>query len=196
MGIMAVLVASFAATTLDTATRLQRYVVQELATTVRIRPLTNKYLATLFAVACGGAMAMLRGPSGPGSGGMILWPLFGAVNQLLAGLALMVTAFYLWRRSRPVWFIVAPMIALLIMPSWAMLWQMFHAPDGQDSGWYYQGNYLLLCVGAAVVALQFWIVVEGLLVWRRAKGVLEEALPPLPAGPSSEPSNHTDWSLK
>jgi len=40
---------------------------------------------------------------------------------------------------------------------------------------------LLLGLGGAIVALQVWIVVEGLLVWRKAKGVLEEALPPLPS---------------
>lgn len=175
MGIMAVLVACFAATTLDTATRLQRYVIQELASTARIRPLTNKYAATLLAVVLGGAMAMMPGPKGIGSGGLILWPLFGAVNQLLAGLALMVTLFYLWRRGRPVWFIVPPMLLLLTMPVWAMLWQMFNA----ETGWFVKENYLLLGIGAALLVMQAWMIVEGILVWRRAKGVLEEALPPL-----------------
>jgi carbon starvation protein len=175
MGITAVLVACFAATTLDTATRLQRYVIQELAATARIKPLTNKYAATLLAVGLGGAMAMLPGPKGYGTGGLILWPLFGAVNQLLAGLALMVTVFYLWRRGKPVWFIAVPMCLLLVMPAWAMLWQMFNS----QTGWLVQKSYLLLGIGGAVVCLQFWMVVEGMLVWRRAKGVLEEALPPL-----------------
>ena len=175
MGLMAVLVACFAATTLDTATRLQRYVIQELAATARIKPLTNKYAATLLAVVCGGAMAMMDGPKGPGSGGLILWPLFGAVNQLLAGLALMVTVFYLWRRGKPVWFIATPMCVLLVMPAWAMLWQMFNS----QTGWLVQESYLLLAIGGSVVCLQIWMIVEGLLAWRRAKGVLEEALPPL-----------------
>jgi len=186
MAIVAVLVACFAATTLDTATRLQRYVVQELAGTFRIAPLKNKYMATLLAVIAGGAVALMRGPSpepgvlgDPGKGGLILWPLFGAVNQLLAGLALMVTAFYLWRRNKPVWFIVAPMLVLLVMPAWAMLWNMFNP----ESGWLGQGKYLLLGFGAVVLALQGWMVVEGIIVWRKAKGVLEEALPPLDAKP-------------
>lgn len=180
MAVVAVLVACFAATTLDTATRLQRYVIQELAGTFRITPLTNKYAATLVAVLCGGAMALMPGPSGaPGTGGLILWPLFGAVNQLLAGLALMVTAFYLWRRSKPVWFVVAPMIVLLIMPGWALLWNMFDS----EYGWLAQKNYLLLSIGGVVLALQIWMIIEGVLIWRKAKGVLEEALPPLVAKP-------------
>ena len=52
-GIISVLVACFAATTLDTATRLQRYVVQELAETLNITPLKNMYVATAVAVICG-----------------------------------------------------------------------------------------------------------------------------------------------
>ncbi len=174
IGIMAVLVASFAATTLDTATRLQRYVIQELAATVRAKPLANKYVATFIAVACGGALAMMRAKPGAdyGTGGMILWPLFGAINQLLAGLALMVAVFYLWRRGRPVWFIAAPMVLLMILPGWGLLWQMFNS----NSGWY-KTNHLLLVVGFVVFALQIWMIVEGLLIRRRAKGVLEEPLP-------------------
>jgi len=95
---------------------------QELAATVRVRPLTNKYVATAVAVGLGGLVAMLPASEkmGPGSGGMILWPLFGATNQLLAGLAFMVTVFYLWRRNKPIWFAAAPMVVMLIMPAWAM----------------------------------------------------------------------------
>ena len=69
IAIMAVLVASFAATTLDTATRLQRYVIHELAQTVNFKPLTNRYTATAFALVLAAAVALLQGPSGPGSGG-------------------------------------------------------------------------------------------------------------------------------
>ena len=182
MGIMAVLVACFAATTLDTATRLQRYVIQELATTARFAPLKNKYVATLLAVVLGGAMAMVPAPGkGPGTGGLILWPLFGAVNQLLAGLALMVTAFYLWRRGKPVLFILIPMLLLLIMPAWALSWQMFNS----NTGWLRENpNYLLGGIGLTVFGLQIWMIIEGALIWKQAKGVLEEPLPPLDKGPA------------
>ncbi|MEK6248701.1 MAG: carbon starvation protein A [Planctomycetales bacterium] len=189
IGIMAVLVASFAATTLDTATRLQRYVIQELAATVRIKWLTNKYLATALALICGFMVAIIPGPKGAGSGGLLLWPLFGATNQLLAGLAFMVIAFYLWRRNKPVWFAAIPLALMVALPAWAMLWQMFNL----NSGWVYplwsmiQGEvpwawhnfhlWYFLCLG--IMALQVWMVIEAVLMWPRAKGVLEEALPPL-----------------
>ncbi len=179
VSIVAVLVACFAATTLDTATRLQRYVIQELATTLRVTPLANKYVATGVAVGLGGELAMMSGSNGPGSGGLILWPLFGAVNQLLAGLALMVTVFYLWRRKKPVMFALIPMVIMLILPAWAMLWQMFNT----ESGWWWKGQMLLFSFGAIVMTLQVWMVIEAVLMFPRVKGVLEESLPPLPAKP-------------
>jgi len=183
VAVIAVLVACFAATTLDTATRLQRYVVQELADTLHVAPLKNKYAATFFAVVLALGLAMMRGPdiapgqAAPhGTGGLYLWPLFGATNQLLAGLAFMVTAFYLHRRNKPIWFVVVPMLLMIVMPLWAMGWQMFNA----QSGWWPQQNYMLATIGGAAIFLQLWMVAEALLAWPRAKGVLEEALPPLP----------------
>lgn len=166
---IAVMVACFAATTLDTATRLQRYVIQELGATLRIRPLTNKYAATTVAVVTGGAMALYPGPNGPGSGGFILWPLFGASNQLLAGLAFLVVAFYLIRHKRPVWFIIGPLALMVVLPAWAMVHQMV--------GWYAEQNWLLFGLAALLEALQLWMIAEGALLWRKARGVLPEPWP-------------------
>ena len=64
---------------------------------------------------------------------------------------------------------------MLIMPGWAMLWNMFNP----KSGWWQNSNYLLFGFGTAIMCLQIWMVIEGLLLWPRVKGVLEEALPPL-----------------
>ena len=177
ISVIAVLVACFAATTLDSATRLQRYVVQELAGTLRIKPLQNKYVATGFAVILAGIVAAMPAAEGKpaGTGGLILWPLFGATNQLLAGLAFMVTMFYLWRRGRPVWFVAIPMTIMLIMPAWAMLWQMFNS----ESGWYHKDQTHLLWIGVAILGIQVWMIVEALLLLPRVKGVIEDGLPPL-----------------
>ena len=174
IAIMAVLVASFAATTLDTATRLQRYVIQELAQTANIKPLQNRYIATAFALVLAAAVALFQGPGGPGSGGLTLWPLFGATNQLLAGLAFMVIVFYLLRRNKPFWFALLPMIVMLVMPAWAMLHQMFNP----QTGWLFTGQYLLFGFGVAVELLQGWMIVEGIIAWREARGNYPE-LPPL-----------------
>lgn len=211
--LMGVLVASFAGTTLDTATRLQRYVVQELASTFapKVSPtadaaegydhefqhgitgksfslnplvwLTNKHGATLFAVSTAFVLALFPQPGKEwawdtiGTGGLILWPLFGATNQLLGGLAFLVISFWLWRRSKPVWFVVLPTVFMLIMPAWAMTIQI--------QNWWAKQSYLLVAVGAVTLALEAWLVVEAFLIWPKAKGVLEKALPPLTKEPAA-----------
>ena len=190
IALMGVLVASFAGTTLDTACRLQRYVIQELAATlggkvgegetapaIPFAMLQNKHGATIFAVVIATAMAAIP-PGGAewnwanaGKGGLILWPLFGATNQLLAGLSFLVITFYLWRRGRAIWFLAIPMVFMLIMPIWAMTHQLFFAP-----GWLVtdEPNWLLGSIGLATIALEIWMIVEAVKLFPKAKGVLEE----------------------
>ncbi len=238
--LMGVLVASFAATTLDTACRLQRYVVQELAGTFQregegsgllagpASVLSNKHGATIFAVVLAGAMAampdlatekkietaqknvkeaqvaldaaMTGGAqvdlvvltadldkkkkdfdkanegwpwAGAGKGGLILWPLFGATNQLLAGLAFLVISFWLWRRKLPVVFVALPMVFMLIVPAWALGVQLKGFAAGTETNW------LLVSVAVATLALEVWMVIEAVLLWPRVRGVLEDVLPPI-----------------
>ncbi len=224
VALMGVFVASFAATTLDTACRLQRYVIQELASTFapRISPsalaaeaydfdnntrgadhatgsaadhrphalnpltwLTNKHGATIFAVVLATAIAALPAAgasewswSTAGKGGLLLWPLFGATNQLLGGLAFLVIYFWMWRRKLPVWFISVPMIFMLVLPGIAMGLNIF-GPNGYLAA----GNWLLFFIGVATIALEIWMIIEALIAWPKAKGVLEPELPPLPPIP-------------
>ncbi len=180
IALMAVLVACFASTTLDTATRLQRYVIQELAGAIQLPVLRNPYLATLIAVGTGGAIALMPGPAGPGSGGMIIWPIFGATNQLLAGLSFLVVAFYLLRNRRPVWFLIPPMILMLILPAWAMIHQMVIGP----ASWWAKRSYPLLVMGLVFQAAQLWMILEAVLLWSRVRGVAPAPLPPLAARPT------------
>lgn len=190
IALMGVFVASFAATTLDTACRLQRYVVQELASTFVKKDgaspawnpfvwLTNKHGATIFAVILATFIASMPGGEGKpaGTGGLILWPLFGATNQLLAGLAFLVITFWMWRRKLPVWFIAIPTVFMLILPGVAMTIQIFVG----ESSFLAAGNWLLVFVGLATMALQIWMIVEALIVLPKAKGVLEAQLEPLSA---------------
>ena len=191
IALMGVLVASFAGTTLDTACRLQRYVVQELASTIGgkvgekntnqpmapLALLQNKHGATIFAIIIATSMAAIP-PGGAewswanaGKGGLILWPLFGATNQLLAGLSFLVITFYLWRRGRAVWFLVIPMIFMLIMPIWAMTYQLFIAPGWLNGE---APNLLLGGIGLATIALEIWMIVEAIKLFPKAKGLLEE----------------------
>ncbi len=168
VAIMAVLVACFAATTLDTATRLQRYVISELAMTANLPVVANKYVSTGLAVGVGMAIAIFAGDT-PGTGGKVLWPLFGATNQLLAGMALMVAVFYLSRRSKPLAMLSIPMFIMLLMPAWAIVYDL-------TQNWIPGKNYALIVFGVGILCLQVWMVIEALLVWKSARGVLETQL--------------------
>lgn len=200
VALMGVLVASFAGTTLDTACRLQRYVIQELAAACLpqkslaksssgfslnpIQWLRNKHGATIVAVAIALAIAGLSLPGDKepwtwataGKGGLILWPLFGATNQLLAGLAFLVISFFLWRRKIPVWFIIIPGIFMLLMPAWAMLSNL---PKWLNPGEGKEVNWVVVVIAIATLILEVWMIVEAFLVWPKVKGVIEESQPPL-----------------
>jgi carbon starvation protein len=171
--LMGVFVASFAATTLDSACRLQRYVTQELAAATGIKPLANKHAATIFAIIIAALIAALPGAPGqpPGTGGLLLWPLFGATNQLLGGLAFLVILFWMWRRRLPIWFIILPATFMLALPAAAMIIQLFVG----DSAWLTgeTPNHLLGAFGIATLALEAWIIIEAFRAWPKAKGILE-----------------------
>ncbi|MEM9081730.1 MAG: carbon starvation protein A [Verrucomicrobiota bacterium] len=181
---MGVFVASFAATTLDTACRLQRYVTQELAHQLKLTPLTNKHGATIFAVVLAGIIAILPLPGADwqitnlGKGGLLLWPLFGATNQLLGGLAFLVILFWLRQKKAPSWFIIPPAILMLLLPGYAMSLQLFVGDNAWLTGT--QPNYLLASFGLATIALEIWIIAEALKHWKT---------PPNPAPPSSNRQN-------
>ncbi|MGJ8673415.1 carbon starvation CstA family protein [Rubritalea sp.] len=193
--LMGVFVASFAATTLDSACRLQRYVVQELAgcfidfkfrklpepeqsvKTLAARKsswITNKHVCTIAACLIAWWMASLPAVPGatgvfgqPGSGGVILWPLFGATNQLLGGLAFLVILFWMRRKKMPIWFIVIPTFFMLILPAWAMLYQIFVAAIGSDQSWIEQERWLLVGIGSATILLEIWMIAEALVSWKK-----------------------------
>ncbi len=187
IALLGVLVASFAGTTLDTACRLQRYVVQELAGSflpehrqyrggISVNPLvwlTNTHGATIFAVVLGIAIAAAPPGGGAwswaqaGKGGLILWPMFGATNQLLGGLAFLVIMFYLWRRGKPVFFLVIPLLFMLAMPAWALITTL---PDWLASE---QKNWPLIIIGIFTLILEAWMIVEGLILLPGGRGVLE-----------------------
>jgi carbon starvation protein len=187
VAIMGVFVASFAATTLDSATRLQRYVIAELCgagtlTAVstecggdagRRRPMSvaaailgNRYGATATAVLTAGALALsdvfTRGLSGAGLGGLVLWPIFGATNQLLGGLALLVVTVWLVRTGRPCWVTAIPMIFMLLMTGWAIaeLVATFTRSEGKLH---------LAVISTAMLVMELWIVAEAALLVLRPR---------------------------
>lgn len=241
VALMAVMVASFAATTMDTACRLQRYVVQELAAVFlpTVKPgsclgcgydlrsarsesngavrcpecarehslaelaldpeshigmtaaaarlasplnpfkwLATTHGATMFAVVTAGLLAAIPAPGqawsleGAGRGALILWPLFGATNQLLAGFAFLVILAWLRVTKRPLWFALLPAALMLVVPAAAMFWQAYIG-NADNPSWFTSGNWLLVGVATVALALEAWLLTEALMRWRHAPDLLK-----------------------
>ncbi|MBN2382835.1 carbon starvation protein A [bacterium] len=106
---------TFVITTLDTATRLTRFVTTEL-TGDSLPALKNRFVASTVAV----IPAYLLSISG---GWQTLWPLFGASNQMIATLALFVATVYLVGLGRPSLYTLIPAIFMLFTTVSALIWQ-------------------------------------------------------------------------
>ncbi len=153
--IMGVFIVSFAATTLDTATRLQRYIVGEIGRTINLPQLGNATLSTFIAVITAFVLAFYNGS---GKGALTLWPLFGAANQLLAGLALLIITIYLVRRNISIFFTVIPMLFMIFMTGWAMLLNL--------QNFYQAGNWICFFIGLCIFILELWMIVEAVLYFK------------------------------
>ncbi len=153
--LLATMVVLFAATTMDTGVRLQRYIIQEWGKIYNIPLFHNGIAATLVAVTCCLLLAFGAGGAS-GSGGLIIWPLFGSTNQILAGLTLLVISVMLIRYGRPARYTILPMIFVLITSSWAALIKLVE--------FYEAGNWLLVVIDVVVVITTFMVILEAVSV--------------------------------
>ena len=161
--LMGVFIASFAGTTLDTSVRIQRYVVSELANDLKIPYLGNRWVATTFAVLTAAGLAFATGADGKGA--MILWPLFGSANQLLASLALLVITLYLKRKGGLRFLITAvPCLVMLTITTWAMIAnERKFVRDALDNPQEW-AKWLLVAIAAGIFLLAAWMIVEAVIV--------------------------------
>jgi carbon starvation protein len=157
--IMGVFVASFAGTTLDTATRIQRYVISEVSSNLKFDIFRNRYLATFFVVASAALLAFASGADGMGA--LTLWPMFGAVNQTLAALALMVITLYLRGRGGYYWTVSGlPALFMATMTIWASIMN--------QAGFFRDFDPLLFTVNGLIILIVCYITVEGIVRFFKA----------------------------
>ncbi len=184
IALMGLFVACFAGTSLDTACRLQRYVVEELSHSVLrherdntpmglARFFENRHGATIVAVTTAAFLAVLPGPGKAwtvdsiGTGGLILWPLFGVTNQLSVGLAFIVITSYLINIGKPFWMTALPCVLMLVLPLWAIVEQVFFGWEGAPA-WIFGHNLPLATIGIIVILLELGILREAASLFRRS----------------------------
>jgi carbon starvation protein len=160
----AVVVITFAGTTMDTGIRLQRYILQEIGEIVGLRRATrNITLMTTLGVLIPLGLALYPSDQGGEAGFAFgyLWRLFGTTNQLTAGLALTVVAVWVFTRGRNPLAQIVPLVFLLIMTTYALFIQL-----GQ---FFAAGDWLLLILDAIIFVLALWLIVEAFAAFRRAR---------------------------
>ncbi len=146
--LISVLIISFAATTLDTATRIQRMIINELGNASKITPLKNKIIATILGIVPAYFLT-LNGT------GWKLWPIFGASNQMLAALTLMILSIYFWSKKRNIIPLLIPMIFIMIITIISLFIK--------SSEFFISRNYLLLSINIFLITLIIWMIIEGII---------------------------------
>ena len=181
----AIALASFILTTLDTATRLGRFAWQEMfdwleeKSRAAYKVIANRYVASLIAVLAGLVLAypdvVIAGKKVAAYN--IIWPAFAGTNQLLAALALLTSALWVyavlkvrggvnWLIQVPAWFLWITVTAGLI---W---WLIFVAPKYPPIQKYGAGS--IVAISLAIDFLLIYLYVQGLrMAQKRA-----EQLPP------------------
>lgn len=152
--LISVVIVSFGMTTLDSATRLLRYNIEELGRSFRLKPLQNRYFSALVAVAAIGYFALMKIGGKPA--GLVLWQLFGTTNQLLGGLALLAVSIFLYKSKRPTYYTLLPMFFMLVVSITAMVIKLRDFWEAKE--------FPPLVVGSIILILAGWLLVEAVLV--------------------------------
>ncbi len=146
-GIFAIVVLnSFILTTLDTATRIGRYLTHELF------GIKNRYIATLIVV-------LLSGWLGLSGNWSKIWPIFGAANQLVAALALLVITMWLLSRKSNIMYTAIPCAFMLLTTIGALLYKVPKYFSSKD--------ILLAAVSIVLLVLACYMLLAVLLYMKR-----------------------------
>lgn len=139
---------TFVMTTLDTAVRITRFIVQEGAGE-RVPVMHNKYVTTALVV----ILAYLIGAT---DGWQKIWPIFGATNQLIAAVALFVISTYLIGVRKPTTYTLVPAVFMVVTTIAALAWQAYRFVTAPQPNWFLGGASVIL------IGLALFVGYEGL----------------------------------
>lgn len=158
--IISVFIVSFAGTSLDSAIRMQRFGLGELSQSVKYhktnKPQNNRYLLSFIVVAAAFGLCMA---TKDGKGALLLWPAFGAINQLLAALTLVVSTVYLIKNKRNFLVTAIPMVFMLVITFWATLYNLNQFIQKKETA--------LLIITIITLFLSGWMIIETSLILKK-----------------------------
>lgn len=162
-------IATFVFDTLDVATRLGRYLLQEL--TGR----KSRGAGIVAGLLTAGIPLLILRSAEPGSW-KNFWSLFGTSNQLLASLTLLGITVWLWRQRKRVWYVAIPMVLVMSVTVTALIVQIMAAYRGAaSSGWKFDATLMNAIVALALLALACVFVFEAFAAVRRGRATPEAA---------------------
>ena len=145
---------AFILTTLDSATRITRYITAELF------GIKNRYFATLLVIILAGGLALGKDSANTPLW-QIIWPAFGASNQLVAALALLVITCWLLSKKRPVLYSLVPAVFMLVTSLAALGWQCVNYIKNQQ--------IILLVISLVLIGSSLFLVSEVVQVFIRSR---------------------------
>jgi carbon starvation protein len=157
--LIVVFVVSFANTTLDSATRIQRLSLQEIFKTKRgtiVRPVNSRYFATLIVVLLAAIIIYYQIKA---EQALRLWLMFGAMNQLLAALGLGIISIYLYHKGKNYLVAFIPMLFVLTITVWAMINNVLSL--SKPAVIKEKESILLLIIAVLVLLLTAWMLISG-----------------------------------
>ncbi len=161
----ALAVSAFALTSLDTATRLARFIFQEFFEvkdkTAKSSIFQNRYVATTITVVLGAALTF----SGQT---MSLWPVFGSANQLLAAIALLALTLWVANLKKGYHFILIPMIFMFAVTLTALAMLIYTNFIG--------ANYILAIISFLLFTLAVLLGIKAYSVLTNGKEIIKETL--------------------
>ncbi|MBN2343652.1 MAG: carbon starvation protein A [Deltaproteobacteria bacterium] len=151
-----VMINAFVLTTLDTSVRLSRFITAELAGP-RLPVLQNRFVATLVVSGAALGLALTGNVS-------TLWRMFGASNQLVASLAMIVVSVYLMKIKKPIGYTLIPALFMLVTTCGALIWQFngFVTQEGT-------GHTTLAVAAIVLLLLALYVGARGVYIVARRK---------------------------
>ena len=152
------LVEGFVVTTLDTAVRLNRYLFEELWQVIfkNVPKIMKSYLFN--ALLCVVLMYILAVKNAF----LVIWPIFGSANQLLASLALIAVSVWLVNKKKTAWFTILPAMFMMVTTLYSLINLLFKT-------YLPKNNIMLSVVDVLLIVLSIGVIYLAFKKWRELR---------------------------